>query len=140
MELPTSQRDFCFPRLLILFSFDLQDNDYSNNLFNTGSAKMAMFINNSNVMTLLSSTVYISHVLIDVVLNCCISYRKKSDIWALGCILYELVTLRKAFEAEVNLAHYLHTHMHFTHAHRHTQRRTHTQTHTRMHVHAHVHS
>lgn len=27
-------------------------------------------------------------------------YRKKSDIWALGCILYELVTLRKAFEAD----------------------------------------
>ena len=129
MELPTSQRDFCFPRLLILFehSFDLQaNNNYSNNLFNTRSAKMAMFINNSNVMTLLSSTVYMSHVLIEVVLSCCISYRKKSDIWALGCILYELVTLRKAFEAEVSLVHLLCTHILCM------------LTHTRTHAHTHA--
>ena len=25
-------------------------------------------------------------------------YRRSSDIWALGCILYELTTLNKAFE------------------------------------------
>ena len=30
-------------------------------------------------------------------------YDAKTDIWALGCILYELCTLRKAFEA-VNMA------------------------------------
>ena len=27
-------------------------------------------------------------------------YTSKSDVWALGCILYELCTLRKAFEAD----------------------------------------
>ena len=27
-------------------------------------------------------------------------YNQKTDIWALGCILYELVTSRRAFEAE----------------------------------------
>nr|XP_053632557.1 serine/threonine-protein kinase Nek8-like [Cherax quadricarinatus] len=27
-------------------------------------------------------------------------YNQKSDIWALGCVLYELLTLRRAFEAE----------------------------------------
>lgn len=26
-------------------------------------------------------------------------YGKKSDVWALGCILYEIAALRKAFEA-----------------------------------------
>lgn len=29
------------------------------------------------------------------------AYRKKSDIWALGCVLYELTTLKKAFEGPV---------------------------------------
>lgn len=28
-------------------------------------------------------------------------YATKSDMWALGCILYELTTLRKAFEGPV---------------------------------------
>lgn len=27
-------------------------------------------------------------------------YTSKSDVWALGCILYELCTLKKAFEAD----------------------------------------
>ena len=30
-------------------------------------------------------------------------YAKKSDIWALGCILYEMTTLRKAFEGPVSI-------------------------------------
>ena len=30
-------------------------------------------------------------------------YGKKSDIWALGCILYELATLHKAFEGPVSI-------------------------------------
>jgi NIMA (never in mitosis gene a)-related kinase len=34
-------------------------------------------------------------------------YATKSDIWALGCILYELTTLKKAFEGPVSVATYL---------------------------------
>ena len=30
-------------------------------------------------------------------------YTSKSDVWALGCILYELCTLKKAFEADILL-------------------------------------
>ena len=28
------------------------------------------------------------------------AYDEKSDMWALGCVLYELITLRKAFEGK----------------------------------------
>lgn len=31
------------------------------------------------------------------------NYDRKTDIWAIGCVLYELCTLRKAFDAS-NLA------------------------------------
>ncbi|XP_018010472.1 serine/threonine-protein kinase Nek8 isoform X2 [Hyalella azteca] len=31
-------------------------------------------------------------------------YNKKSDVWALGCILYELLTLKMAFQAETIMA------------------------------------
>jgi NIMA (never in mitosis gene a)-related kinase len=30
-------------------------------------------------------------------------YNKKTDIWALGCVLYEMMTLNKAFGAEVSI-------------------------------------
>lgn len=29
-------------------------------------------------------------------------YNQKSDIWALGCVLYELSSLKRAFEAAVS--------------------------------------
>jgi NIMA (never in mitosis gene a)-related kinase len=49
----------------------------------------------SNAMTVVGTPYYMSP-------EVCKSepYSAKSDVWALGCILYELCTLKKAFEAD----------------------------------------
>ena len=41
-----------------------------------------------------------SLVLIDVLLSH--RYNFKNDIWALGCVLYEMLTLRRTFQASVS--------------------------------------
>ena len=33
----------------------------------------------------------------------CFRYNQKSDIWAVGCVLYEMLTLRKVFDASVSM-------------------------------------
>ena len=59
-------------------------------------------------------------------------YSTKADMWALGCVAYELCTLRHAFDARdmqgAKPPPNLHTHTH-THAHR-ARARAHTHTHT----------
>ena len=37
-------------------------------------------------------------------------YDSKSDMWAVGCVLYEILTLKKVFDASVSNRYYLNSH------------------------------
>ncbi|KAL5016244.1 hypothetical protein ScPMuIL_005833 [Solemya velum] len=54
----------------------------------------------SKAYTVVGTPCYISPEFLDGFNLTCGTYNQKSDIWALGCVLYELASLKRAFEAQ----------------------------------------
>lgn len=75
----------------------------SQNIFLTSSGKVQL--GDFGIAKVLNSTVQLAHTCIgtpyylspEIVEN--MPYNNKSDIWSMGCVLYELTTLKHAFEA-----------------------------------------
>ncbi|XP_065674643.1 serine/threonine-protein kinase Nek8 isoform X2 [Hydra vulgaris] len=56
---------------------------------------IAKFLTKTNAITTVGTAHYMSPEVVEGK-----SYNKKSDIWSLGCILYELITLKRAFDGD----------------------------------------
>jgi len=56
---------------------------------------ISKLLTKTNAMTTVGTAHYMSPEVVEGK-----SYNKKSDVWSLGCILYELITLKRAFDAD----------------------------------------